>query len=137
MEIKATTNLSDKAIGYILCGAFEGGSNYWLRSAELLKSEITPDPANNVVWYGHDEIFAAPFSFEVGYDDPDAEGLDDDEPARKIINYPEDIQKGLQLMAEKAPRHWQELADEENGNPDAITYDVAMQYIILGDIIYG
>lgn len=137
MEIKTSLKLSNAAIGYILCGAFEGGSNYWMQDAILKSSEIALDPKNNVVWYGHDEIYAGKFSFEVGYDDPDSDEGEGNGEGRKIINYPEDIQKGLQLMAEKAPRHWKELADEEDGNPDSITYDVAMQYIILGDIVYG
>lgn len=135
IEIKTTLKLSAKAIGYIFCGAFEGGSNYWLQSAELGKSEIRPDPKRNLVWYGHDEIYEGKFSFKVGYDDPDED--EGEGNGRKTLNYPEDVQKGLQIMAEKYAHHFCELADEENGNPDAITYDVAMQCIVLGDVIYG
>lgn len=135
MEIKTKINLSAQAIGYIFCGAFEGGSNYWLHDAELVTSDIKPDPARNLVWYGHDEIFEGGFTFKVGYDDPDED--EGEGNGKKTLRYPEDVQKGLELMAEKAPSHFAELADEDNGNPDAITYDVAMQYIILGDCVYG
>jgi len=135
MEIKTTSKLSAKAIGYIFCGAFEGGSNYWMQSADLVTSEHTLDPNNNLVWWGHDELYEKPFTFEVGYDDPDQE--EGNGEGRKTLSYPDDVQKGLQIMAEKYPSHFAELADEENGNPDAITYDVAMQCIILGDLVYG
>lgn len=44
------------------------------------------------------------------------------------------IAKGLQIMAEKHPKHWADFMAE---NDDAITGDVFLQCALLGEVIYG
>jgi hypothetical protein len=137
-EVTIKQNIKPDLILNAFVGAFEGGSNYWLREANLdwksLSKENTPDPKRNLVWWGHENLYTAPFKFEVGYDDPEGEGYDDSPLAKKVINYPADVQKGLELMAEKSPSHFADLIKE---NDDSITHDVLIQYVILGDIVYG
>lgn len=44
------------------------------------------------------------------------------------------IQRGLQLMAEKHPRHFSDLINE---NDDAETADVFVQLCLFGEVVYG
>lgn len=44
------------------------------------------------------------------------------------------IRKGLEVMAEKFPRHWSDFIGE---NYDMETGDVFLQCCLLGDVIYG
>ena len=44
------------------------------------------------------------------------------------------VQRGLQTMAEKYPRHWGDFIRE---NEDAITGDVFIQCCLLGEVVYG
>lgn len=45
-----------------------------------------------------------------------------------------EITKGLEIMAEKYPKHW---ADFMQDNDDAITADVFIQCCIFGEVVYG
>ena len=45
-----------------------------------------------------------------------------------------DVEKGLKLMQEQYPRHYADLAEEED---DAITGDVWLQLAVFGELIYG
>ncbi len=83
-------------------------------------------------WYADEAFIASPdFDFTINYDNPDEGG---DERAVKTIARA-DIIKGLELMAAKSPDHWADLISESSA--DAVTYDVTMQYIVLGEIVYG
>ena len=134
MELNVPTNLKNELICNAFAGAFEGGSNYWLQTAELVFATNKPDPARKLVWWGHENLYEAPFTFKVQYDDPDSENGEGNGEGEKTLSFPEDVQKGLELMAQKAPRHFADLISE---NDDAETHDVLMQYIVLGDIVYG
>jgi len=109
-----------------LCAAFEGGSNYWLRAAALIDSLVPPKKGN--IWYGQEKIYTPGFRCELGYDDPEGPG-----ETVKIITW-DDLAKGLQIMAEKYPRHFADVIDETG---DAITGDVYIQCVIFGEIVYG
>lgn len=45
-----------------------------------------------------------------------------------------EVQKGLELMRDKYPRHYADLMEEED---DAITGDVWLQLAVFGELIYG
>jgi hypothetical protein len=69
--------------------------------------------------------------------DEDAEDFDGDgefpESAKHHITIVE-VQKGLELMRDKYPRHYADLVEEED---DAITGDVWLQLAVFGELIYG
>jgi hypothetical protein len=132
IELTIKKTIAPAMICNAFVGAFEGGSNYWLHSAELKFADKKPDPELKLVWYGHDSLYEGDFTFEVGYDDPDED--EGEGNGKKLLSYPRDVTKGLELMAEKSPNHFADLLNE---NDDAITHDVLMQYIVLGDIVYG
>lgn len=62
--------------------------------------------------------------------------LDDDEPHEDDTCFLTDVelQQGLQRMARKYPRHFADFMAE---NDDAITGDVFLQCVVLGEVIYG
>lgn len=126
-----TLAVSPLMIGYALCGAFEGGSNYWLQTAELLFSDFPKTPG--LVWYGADSMFDGEFQFAVGYDDPKLD--EGNGKGRKTITRA-DVIKGLELMAKHSAEHFGDLISL-NGNSDATTYDVFLQYVVLGEVVYG
>lgn len=45
-----------------------------------------------------------------------------------------DIEKGLETMRDKYPRHWADLVEE---NDDLITGDVFLQCAVFGELVYG
>jgi hypothetical protein len=58
---------------------------------------------------------------------------DDKEHHGKILNI-STIKIGLQVMAVKYPRHWQDFIQE---NADACTADVFLQCCLFGEVIFG
>ena len=127
--VAANVSLPLKSIHYAFEGALEGGSNYWLHSADLKEGFTKPD--SKLVWWGHEEVLKHPFKIEVQFEDP--QGDEGNNDGRKTLENV-DLQRAVTLMAEKAPRHFADLA---GGNPDRITYDVFMQMLVLGEIVYG
>jgi hypothetical protein len=65
------------------------------------------------------------------YDDPNSE---EGSASAALLVGEEEFQKGLQLLADTKPWHFRKLLEED---ADAITYDVVLQYVALGDIVYG
>ena len=119
-------NVPAERVSNLLVSAFEGGSSYWVWSAMLLSGKETTNP-----WYADPTLFENDFSFEVRYDDPTKpEG--NGEGVAAIHNA--DIITGLTLMARNSPSHFGDLLSE---NDDATTADVFLQYVVLGDVIYG
>lgn len=63
--------------------------------------------------------------------------IPEDEEDKKLPHYRlnlASIKKGLQVMADKFPKHF---ADVTNDNADATTGDVFLQCALFGDVIYG
>lgn len=132
-NIPCTRLLTAQEIGWLLCGEFEGNHMAsWIGSA--FQTTWTRPEGFDMPWYADEAFIASPgFQFTIQYDDPE----NDDEgdcTGEKIITR-NDIIVGLTAMAEKSPDHWADLISESSA--DAITYDVAMQYIVLGEVIYG
>jgi hypothetical protein len=83
------------------------------------------------IWYSTETYWTAGGLASLTYDDPsEPEGTFG---ASKTIGKPE-LVAGLTAMAQKAPRHFADLVNE---NDDAITHDVFMQMVVFGEIIYG
>ena len=122
--VTSISNIPYTRVSDLLVGAFEGGCNYWMETADAVKpTEIT---------YQHEPGHTWP-----RYDYPLNEGgaVDcvDDEGNHHRLDLPA-IKKGLQLMAEKQPK---DFADFMDGNDDASTSDVFVQLCLFGDVIYG
>lgn len=117
-----------------MVGAIEGGSTYWLNSchaslddnSQTLKRAI--QLADNI-WYAEASYWRDGGRALVKYDNPET----GPSIAEKEIGKAE-LLLGLRAMAEKSPRHFADLVNE---NDDAMTHDVFIQYVLFGDIIYG
>lgn len=117
-----------------LVGAIEGGSTYWLNAchaslddnSRTLKRAI--QLADNI-WYAEASYWRDGGRALVKYDNPET----GPSIAEKEIGKAE-LLLGLRAMAEKSPRHFADLVNE---NDDATTHDVFIQYVLFGDIIYG
>jgi len=59
--------------------------------------------------------------------------IEDDDGAEYRLDL-EAIRKGLRVMADKFPKHFGDVLDE---NDDAETGDVFLQCCLFGDVIYG
>lgn len=119
-----------------IVGALEGGYSPWLHSF-IYNRDDTSNAAMaaareaNEVWYSHDEFWTMGGSATAAYDTPDDD--EGDGTGRLPINL-EALQRGLTLMQTGSASHFADLIAE---NDDAITHDVFMQYVILGEIVYG
>ncbi len=130
MRMMVSHEISAAILMNAFVGAFEGGSNYWLQRADLISSEFKPaDP--KLVWWGDEKLFSGDFTFRARYDDP-AKDEGNGKGKREVTQ--NDVQIGLHVMACKYAAHFADLITEKD---DAITHDVMMQCIILGDVVYG
>lgn len=133
--VSAMTFFTPEDIGFLLCGEFEGNHMAsWIGSAFVKKEMWTRPEGFDLPWYADEAYIANPdFKFVIQYDDPENDG-EGDCTGEKIIGKTE-IVAGLTEMAAKSPDHFADLISESSA--DAITYDVAMQYIVLGEVVYG
>lgn len=131
MEYTVTTTVSitTKQVMDQLCAAFEGGSNYWVMAANPVASAKELDATDKVVWWGHPEFFDGPFSFKIDFENPN-EGP----PYIDKTITPVEIAEGLALMAKSSPKHFATLIADDG---DAATADVFLQYVVLGEIVFG
>lgn len=115
----------EKMIVNAIIGAFEGGSTYWLRTADYV---YQPNDVKGNPLYAETDFWAKGGKMKLTYDDPEGDDL-----ATKEISIDE-IRKGLRSMATKDPRHFGDLLSE---NDDAATHDVFIQHVLFGEVIYG
>lgn len=130
--VSAKAYLTPKEIGYLLCGCFEGNfmTMNWLHTADH-EGWVRPE-GFDLPWYADEDWIGSPgFSFTVQYDNPDS----DDQGSKTISRT--DVTGGLSTMAADYPIHWADLIHPDGNRADAITYDVAMQCIVLGSVVYG
>jgi len=128
-----TQEIEISSLGSLLCGAFEGGSNYWYQIDEFIK----PKNLNN-----SDEDCNTWKTCFRHIDYPINEGgaliisdiNDEDENKETWTLNLESMAKGLQVMAKDYPNH---MADFLNGNDDASTSDVYLQCCLFGEVIFG
>lgn len=133
VTVNITLGISRQRIASLLVGAFEGGSNYWLRSIEsqwdskfgkprpiLDEGDEKPD-----IWKCYDYPLQAGGKVVC----VDAEG-----DGKEYTLDLDAIHKGLAAMAQKCPRHF---GDFISGGDDATTSDVFLQCCLFGEIVYG
>jgi len=128
LKIPTTYTLTAEELSNMLTGEFEGNfMAFWIESAK--SSGWTRPEGHDLPWYCDLAFLASPeFAFIVEYENPEGEGT----VTKKITR--DNITAGLTFMASNYPQHW---ADVIGDNADAVTYDVAMQCIVLGEIVYG
>ncbi len=137
---KVAIQILDDRLRGLLCGALEGGSNYWYTVVECRFS-----PGNSYAdfqeggkhtldkyWHPYELI---PFVEGCGLIIGDVEAEENTEPAfeAKLLDR-EAIEKGIKIMAEKYPHCFADVLAE---NDDAGTADCFLQCCILGEIQFG
>ena len=120
-EVTTTVKFSDQRIEDLLCGALEGGSNYWYN----ISGEV--NPTNIECQHRHLQL---PMTEGCGLLIGDYE---DDEIEPVLLNR-ESLAKGLKIMAEKYNRHFKDFMEE---NDDADTSDVFLQCCLFGEMVCG
>ena len=112
-----TTQIPLESVKDLIVSAFEGGSNYWYY-------DLRPDTKRTTIRFWHAEL---PFRKGRAVYLKDSEG---DEHKLDLAA----IQRGLNIMSEKYPRHMSDLVAE---NYDRDTADVLLQCAVLCEVIYG
>lgn len=122
--------LSPRRVADMLIGAFEGGSSSWVQGAYA--SNWSCPEGHRTPWYDDETFVASPeFAFEIEYDDP--EGEEGAFTATKVITQVE-IVAGLEKMAKESTGAFSNILNETDDAEDA---DVFLQYVVLGEIVYG
>ena len=122
-EIKTKTEIKEEDLKDLLCNAMEGGSSYWAKVDDYIIPEGTD---TSTVEFRHIDI---PF-----IDGCSIKVVDNEEGEEGGLLNKESMVKGLQIMADKYPWHFQNFIKDE---ADAETGDVFLQCSVLGDIVFG
>jgi len=122
-DIQVTKTVTAQQVADLMVGAIEGGSTSWCSEYNIIKTpaEVVP---NGVVVYSHPEFWAGDFIID----------FTDGEDNKTYRITPGKLQTGMELMANKEPKHFQDWIDE---NYDADTSDVFLQILCFEDVIYG
>lgn len=133
-----TISFTKLRVSELLTSAIEGGSNYWY----CIDKERSKRPEKiDFEAFKDDHILAGPeVYFHLHW--PLSEGgnlcIFDRESEEEDREYwtldMESIQRGLQVMADKYPRHF---GDFLAGNDDADTGDVFLQCCLFGELVFG
>lgn len=121
----------------LLCSALEGGSNYWY----MIEDYSFPEGVT-VEDFREGGRFATPGEYHPSvYLIATHEGCgvifsvkDHGEEGKRYTLDTAAIRRGLQVMADKYPRHFHDFTEE---NDDAVTGDVFLQCCLFGDVVYG
>ena len=119
VTIQVKHTIDKQRLEDLLVGAFEGGSNYWIARATPLRS-------------GRRDLYEA--AFDGGVNVYIAAERGDPRNGEKYRLNLSNMERGLQVMADKYPRH---LGDILAGEDDATTADVFLQLSLFGEVVYG
>lgn len=120
-----------------LVSVVEGGYSPWFGRLDEDKTDETSVRlraeliAAGKIWWSEGVYYDQGGKLVLQYDDPEAE--EGTFTARSIVGQDE-FKAGFAFMATKAPRHFGDMIAE---NGDAITDDVFVQMVLLGEIVYG
>lgn len=137
LTVRAEVEVPMERIVNCIVGALEGGYSPWLHS--FIHADLPSDPplrdsfdeTDPVIWYAREKFWTLGGKASLVYDTPtDDEGAGTGQATVGLIA----LRNGLNIMASKAPRHFADLVAE---NDDAVTHDVFMQMVVLGDIVYS
>jgi hypothetical protein len=129
--ITKVTNVSRQVIEDILVTALEGGSNYWYFLPEQSVKAIRAAVPKSVDPYLSTAIGKAILDFGVEVDIND---VDNEDEVLGTISI-KTLQERLQKLADSS--HSWALEREINEDGDADTSDIVMQYMAMGEVIYG
>lgn len=135
IEVKATIKFTDEQIMGLLRSGFEGGVGYWCRIEDYKFADgLTYDDfreggkmQGKTYWHPCQLVPLTPGCAVICIEH------EEEDPKPLKLNRPK-IEVGLQLMADKFPRHFGNFMNE---NHDAETGDVFIQLCLLGDVVYG
>lgn len=132
--ISVRPSIDEDSIRGLLCCAFEGGSNYWIKSAEYHFAD-----GLTLADFGEGGKMQGPTYWHPLQLVPLVPGCSvtihvKDEPARKVRLTRAKLVKGLDVMARVAPKHF---ADVIAGRDDADTGDAFLQCCLFGELVYG
>lgn len=125
---RGTAGFSDQNVADLLVSAFEGGSNYWIERCDIVSKGGIEFGSHD---QGKDDYYPWIILAVMGSGELRIHPVEDDKTHTLSR---EKLQHGLDLMANKYPRHW---ADFVTDHADATTGDVFLQLALLGDIVYG
>ena len=112
-------------IADLMVGSIEGESGYWCSGVYLhTKHDLKETP-----WYSDPSLYGQEFAIQV----VEYEASEEDSDGRHNVNK-EKLARGLQIMSEKHPSHFADLMNEQD---DAITADIFLQCVALGEVVYG
>jgi len=125
MDLAIGNIVKDERVQDLLCCALEGGSNYWYE----IKRYVYPRGFTQQTLPINHRHLELPFKggavIIVDAEQPKAKEYRLDWAA---------MRRGLQILAEKYPKHWADFLAE---NEDATTGDVFLQLALFGDVIFG
>ncbi len=134
--IKVSHYISEERVRDLLCSAWEGGSSYWcscidrqvppaaLAEIEAIKAERLAATGDGN-FYSHEYAFIDGVTLVLTADEEE-----DDKPLH--LDRPALI-RGLQVMADKYPRHFANFLGEDD---DCETADVYLQCCLFGEVIF-
>ncbi len=124
-QIELVLKVSHERINDLICGAFEGGSNYWY----CIGSFNYPDGETKEslgIEFEHMELPMKGGSLTIT--------VEEEDDGKIYTLDKEACIRGLKVMAEKYPEHF---ADWRNEDDDATTADVYLQCCLFGEIVYS
>lgn len=127
-NVKITMRVPIDKIQGGFINALEGGSNYWITKAEQIKG---PKPSEKgVVFWGSANIYGPTLVMKFTHENPNSTT---GKTMTTLVTW-KDVERGLQVMAEKETRHFADLMTDEG---DSTTADVFLQCCIFGKTIFG
>ncbi len=135
--VKVSHEITEQRVRDLLCSAWEGGSSYWcscidrqvppaaLATIAAIKAERL-DKTGDGCFYSHEYPFINGVTLVLTADEEE-----DDKPLHLDRAA---LVRGLQVMAEKYPRQFNDFLTE---NDDAETGDIYLQCCIFGEAIFG
>ena len=133
VKVMVQVEVEEERISDLLCSTFEGGCGYWCR---IMGYEYPSGKTKDDFDFPHVEVVLAGgkvFMHDAEEPDSHYKTLDAAERERWTLTR-EKLVRGLQVMAEKYPRHF---ADFHAENDDAETGDVFLQCCLFGELVYS
>ena len=123
MRVKVYVEVTPERIGDLLITAFEGGSNYWIKSVLYVRPHgLDVFKIGTLDSLKFVPLFGGSIEIDAGEGEV-IQSLD----GNAILN-------GLNVMADKYPKHFGYFLDE---NDDAETADVFLQCCLYSEVIFG
>ena len=124
-KVRVENSIDMQMVKDLLCTALEAGSGYWAKFEDW-------DLASGVKRSDFEWIHEIPFKEGCALEFTIRPDVDQDDGWYKLDW--ENMESGLQVMAEKYNWHYANLI---NDNADAETADVFLQCSLFGEIVYG